>query len=63
MKKYLVNAVEFDFDGTELEQSHQKFIIKDVTGVWDAIDDEELVDSITDHYGFCIKSIDYQEQS
>ena len=59
--KYLVNAIEFDFADSqgELDEWEQKQIVKNNIGVWEADDEDDLVDEITTGTGWCIKSIDY----
>ena len=59
--KYLVNAIEFDFSDSqgELDEWEQDQIVKNNIGVWEADDEEDLVDEITSGTGWCIKSIDY----
>ena len=59
--KYLVNAIEFDFSDSqgELDEWEQEQIVKNNIGVWEADDEDDLVDEITTGTGWCIKSIDY----
>ena len=59
--KYLVNAIEFDFSDAqgELDGWEQEQIVKNNIGVWEADDEDDLVDEITTGTGWCIKSIDY----
>ncbi len=59
--KYLVNAIEFDFSDSqgELDEWEQDQIVKNNIGVWEADDEDDLVDEITSGTGWCIKSIDY----
>ena len=59
--KYLVNAIEFDFSDSqgELDKWEQEQIVKNNIGVWEADDEDDLVDEITTGTGWCIKSIDY----
>tara|TARA_R100000455_G_C6165091_1_gene48804 strand:- start:262 stop:459 length:198 start_codon:yes stop_codon:yes gene_type:complete len=59
--KYLVNAIEFDFSDSqgELDEWEQEQIVKNNIGVWEADDEDDLVDEITSGTGWCIKSIDY----
>ena len=59
--KYLVNAIEFDFSDSqgELDEWEQEQIVKNNIGVWEADDDDALIDEITTGTGWCIKSIDY----
>ena len=59
--KYLVNALEFDFSDSigVLDTWEQEQIVKNNLGVWEADDDDDLIDEITTGTGWCIKSIDY----
>ena len=59
--KYLVNAIEFDFSDSqgELDEWEQEQIVKNNLGVWEADDEDDLIDEITTGTGWCIKSIDY----
>ena len=59
--KYLVNAIEFDFSDSigVLDTWEQEQIGKTNLGVWEADDDDDLIDEITTGTGWCIKSIDY----
>ena len=60
---YQVTKVEFDFvdDEGELPIDIQNEILDDVYNiVWDADDDEDLVEELTCATGFCIKSIDFK---
>ena len=59
--KYLVNAIEFDFSDSigVLDTCEQEQIVKNNLGVWEADDDDDLIDEITTGTGWCIKSIDY----
>ena len=59
--KYLVRDVEFDFSDSigVLDTWEQEQIVKNNIGVWEADDDDDLIDEITTGTGWCIKSIDY----
>jgi len=66
MPFFIVEKIEFDFDEFgdgnpewELTQEEKDFITDNALGVWHVDDEEELVDSISDKTGWCIKSIDY----
>jgi len=63
--QFQVTEIEFDFttdDGEyELQPSRQEQIIDETIGqVWEAIDEDDLIEEITDVTGWCIKSIDYR---
>ena len=62
--KYLVNAIEFDFSDSqgELDKWEQEQIVKNNIGVWEADDEDDLIDEITTGTGWCIKSIDFMLQ-
>ena len=64
---FLVTKIEFDFDEYgdgnpewQLSQEEKDFITDNALGIWSVDDEEELVDSISDKTGWCIRSIDYQ---
>ena len=73
---YYVNDIEFDFDDDEANticnSNLDTFFIasevdrKEVTerhlGVWEADDEDDLIEEITSAAGWCIKSIDYDIQ-
>jgi hypothetical protein len=61
---FQVNAIEFDFtddlDDEALDFESQDEIYDEVLGqIWEADDDDDLIEEITCAYGWCIKSIDY----
>ena len=62
--KYNVTEVEFDFDLDYAKLSFEEEIeIRDLAlGVWDADDEDDLIEEVTEASGFCIKSIDYEIQ-
>ena len=62
--KYLVNAIEFDFSDSQgaHEEWEQEQIVMNNIGVWEADDDDDLIDEITTGTGWCIKSIDFMLQ-
>ena len=65
--KYLVTDIEFDFntdmpDYYSVSFDDQKSIINDNLGVWDAEDEDDLIEEVTSNAGWCIKSIDYEIQ-
>ena len=59
---YQVTYIEFDFDGEdELTAYDKDLITSEIVGsIWEAVDDEDLVEEITAATGWCIKSIDYR---
>ena len=65
--KYNVTEVEFDFDDDYAEESKLTFDeeieIRDLAlGVWDADDEDDLIEEVTTACGWCIKNIDYDVQ-
>ena len=65
--KYLVTDIEFDFntdmpDYYSVSFDDQESIINDNLGVWDAEDEDDLIEEVTSNAGWCIKSIDYEIQ-
>jgi hypothetical protein len=59
---YQVIDIEFDFDDDDDFPEHQFSNITDETigMIWEADDEEDLVEEITAATGWCIKSIDYR---
>ena len=62
--KYQVTTINFDFtDDTEdfeLPPIQQEEIISEVKStVWEACDEDDLIEEITCATGWCIQSIDY----
>ena len=65
--KFNVREVEFDFDDDYAEESKLTFDeeieIRDLAlGIWEADDEDDLIEEITAASGWCIKSIDYDIQ-
>ena len=62
--KFNVIDVQFDFTDSqgELDEWEQDQIIKNNIGVWEADDEDDLIEEITSSTGWCIKSIDYDIQ-
>ena len=65
--KFNVTEVEFDFDDDYAEESKLTFDeeieIRDLAlGVWEADDEDDLIEEVTTACGWCIKSIDYEIQ-
>ena len=74
MMRFNVTKIEFDF-GTDTykdeSNAHKDFyyevspdeadiIEEDNLGIWDAYDENDLIEQITEESGWCINSIDYQ---
>jgi len=67
--KYNVTEVEFDFDDWYDRNWESKLTfdeeieIRDLAlGVWEADDEDDLIEEVTTASGWCIKSIDYEVQ-
>ena len=64
--KFLVTKVKFDFDEGDIDDpitfEEQVQITHDSLGVWEADDEDDLIEEITTASGWCIKSIDYDIQ-
>ena len=67
--QFQITQIEFDFEedndilrGTDEEwQEYQEMVIDDTVGqIWEAIDEDDLVEEITSATGWCIKSLDYR---
>jgi len=58
--QFQVNDIEFDFDDEDLLKEDMIDIIENNLGMWEAEDEDGLVDEITCASGWCIKSIDYR---
>ncbi len=66
LKKFLVDEIEFDFDDWHdrnwdfpLSKEDQEYYERNTLGVWEAYDEDHLLDSISDRTGWCIKHINY----
>ena len=65
--KFYVSDIEFDFntdmpDYYSVSHDVQQLIINDNLGVWEADDEDDLVEEITANAGWCIKSLNYEIQ-
>ena len=65
--KFNVREVEFDFDDDYAEESKLRFDeeieLRDLAlGIWEADDEDDLIEEVTTACGWCIKSIDYDIQ-
>ena len=64
---YNVTDIQFDFNDDldpiySIPESDQELIIREHLGVWEADDDEDLIEEITCNAGLCILSVDYEIQ-
>ena len=65
--KYNVTEVEFDFNDSLSEEYQLTFdeeiAVRDLAlGVWEADNEDDLIEEVTAATGWCIKSIDYEIQ-
>ena len=67
--KFNVTDIEFDFDDGNCNEEEYKLTfdeeieIRDLAlGVWEAEDEDDLIEEVTTASGWCIKSIDYEVQ-
>ena len=65
--KFNVTEIEFDLNDSLSEEYQLTFddeiaLRDDALGVWEADDEDDLVEEITTVSGWCIKSIDYEIQ-
>ena len=65
MTRFEVTDIAFDFSDDlydeEITDEYKEKLRDGVFGtIWDADDEEDLIDEITSATGFCIKSIDYR---
>ena len=61
---YLVTDIEFDFTDSQGSITFEDEIeARDLAlGVWEADDEDDLIEEVTTCSGWCIKSIDYEVQ-
>ena len=63
--RFNVTKIEFDFN-TDMDEVYgvspdeADIIEEDNLGIWDASDENDLIEQITEESGWCINSIDYQ---
>ena len=63
--KYIVKEIFFDVDDSNYEDitlEEYNEIVQNSLGVWEAEDEDDLIEEITSASGWCIKSIDYEIQ-
>ena len=65
--KFNVTEIEFDLNDSLSEEYQLTFddeiaLRDDALGVWEADDEDDLIEEITTAAGWCIKSIDYEIQ-
>jgi len=62
--QFQVTQIEFDFtddisDDSLTDDYKQSFVDETTEGIWEADDEDDLIDKISTALGWCIKSIDY----
>ena len=66
--KFNVTEIEFDFDDGNDDESYaltfdEEIALRDsALGVWEADNEDDLIEEITTAAGWCIRSIDYDIQ-
>ena len=64
--QFQVTKIEFDFDSDILDTEEmtdedcQEIIDETISTIWDADDEDDLIEEITCATGWCINSIDYR---
>jgi hypothetical protein len=64
MMQFQVTNIEFDFKdsfGTISSQLQEEIVNETLGQIWEACDEEDLIEEITCATGWCIKFIDYRE--
>ena len=61
--QFQVTQIEFDFDDAwekKMPPNLQEEVIDEtLSTIWEAVDEDDLIEEITSASGWCIKSIDY----
>ena len=61
--QFQITQIEFDFDDAQeyIPEEDKQEVYDDVIGsVWEANDEDDLIEEITSATGWCINSIDYR---
>jgi len=61
--QFQVTAIEFDFDDESAQfpiENQQDLISETIGQIWDADDEDDLVEEITCATGWCIKSLNFR---
>ncbi len=61
--QFQITDIEFDFDdeyGPYPEEEKEGVINQTMSTIWEAVDEDDLIEEITTVSGWCIKSIDYR---
>tara|TARA_B100000530_G_C15912549_1_gene469980 strand:- start:900 stop:1085 length:186 start_codon:yes stop_codon:yes gene_type:complete len=56
--QFLITHVDFDVDNDDL--TSEELALDYVGEIWEADDEDDLIDEITNDAEYCIKSIDYK---
>ena len=59
--QFQIIYIEFDFDDEMSAYDKDKLTSETIGEIFEAEDDEQLIDQITESTGWCIKSIDYRK--
>ena len=59
--KFYVSDISFDFSDSDLSKNDKIDITDDSLGLWEANDDDHLVEVITESTGYCVKSLSISE--
>jgi hypothetical protein len=62
MMQFQVTNIEFDFEdafGTISSQLQKEIVNETLGQIWEACDEDDLIEEITSVAGWCIKFIDY----
>jgi hypothetical protein len=63
MMQFQVTNIEFDFEdafGTISSQLQKEIVNETLEQIWEACDEDDLIEEITSATGWCIKFIDYR---
>ena len=65
--QFFVSDIKFDFNDDldpiySIPKEDQQLVIYDNIGLWEADDEDDLVEEITANAGWCILSLDYEIQ-
>ena len=58
--QFQVTDIEFDFDYDIHTDEYNRLMNETIGQIWEADDEDDLVEEITAATGWCIKSIDYR---
>jgi len=58
--QFQVTDIEFDFDYDIHTDEYNRLMNETIGQIWEADDEDDLVEEITCATGWCIKSIDYR---